>query len=84
MPSKLPKMAPCPFCGSRNLKRDAWGVGFHTTIQYYVGTVKCRDCCGSMKRSFSPLEDISAHEGYARARELATEAWNTRAEKGTP
>jgi len=85
MSSRLPKMDPCPFCGSRRLERSAWGEGFGRVIHRYLGQVKCRDCGGSMLAEFVPPDPEQAGgECLAEARRLATERWNRRVEgKGT-
>ena len=80
MSSRLPKMDPCPFCGSRRLERSAWGEGFGCVIHRYLGQVKCRDCGGSMLAVFEPADpDMPGAAGFSEARRLATERWNRRA-----
>lgn len=79
---RLPKMIPCPFCGSTNPKRDSWGEGFHHSVSRYVGQIECRSCGGMMRAEFFPSPGTTAREGHAEVRKIVTDAWNRRAEGG--
>ena len=66
---KIPKLKPCPFCGSKQIILDCW-EGIHG-MNYYVLCKKCRitlnSSDGFMTKSFTSAD-------------AAEKAWNQRAE----
>lgn len=67
----------CPFCGGRHTTTDAWGEGFGTRTDRYIGEVKCRSCGVSLRVEHMPIDpDTTTRVGCAEARKLAVEHWN--------
>lgn len=68
----MAEIKPCPFCGSKNIRINAYGFGYYA--------IECLDCLVETARYKSVSKYLEGKFPIEKRAENAIEAWNRRVE----
>ena len=70
----MAEIKPCPFCGSKNIRINAYGFGYYS--------VECLSCGVETERYKNISKYLEGNLSIEKKAKKAIEAWNRRADNG--
>lgn len=70
----MAELKPCPFCGGKNIRINAYGFGYYA--------IECLDCYVETARYKSVSKYLEGNLPIEKKAKKAIEAWNRRADNG--